>query len=145
MCNISGQVCDLLRSFPYFGSAHRVLILSVLRSRSSSRCTLVSFIYFLLPSLHLSISLPIYRCPHTSISVSVFLSLGVHPLPCSHYYIFRCPPTSMFSLLHILQSFSPHDLTASVSLLLFLPDLLNPLYSHVCDGSDCVFGLFLVF
>ena len=37
--------------------------------------------------------------------------------------IFRCPPTSMFSLLHLLQSFSPHGLTISVSLLLF---------SHLC-------------
>ena len=31
--------------------------------------------------------------------------------------IFRCPLTSMFSLLHLLQSFYPHGLTISVSLL----------------------------
>ena len=34
--------------------------------------------------------------------------------------IFQCPLTSMFSLLHLPLSFSPHGLTISVSLLLFM-------------------------
>ena len=50
---------------------------------------------FLITSLHLSFGLPICQGP----------------------------PTSIFSLLHLLQSFSPHGLTISVSLLL---------WSHVC-------------
>ena len=73
--------------------------------------------YFLITSLHLSFGLP----------------------------IFRCPPTSMFALLHLLQSFSSHGLTISFLLLLFshlglchtcpcsyffCPDLLNHLHSH---------------
>ena len=45
--------------------------------------------------------------------------------------IFRCPPTSMFSLLHILQSFSPHGLIISV--LLFILSHLCLL--HLLDGQ----------
>ena len=57
--------------------------------------------------------------------------------------IIRFPAISMFSLLHLLQSFSPHGLTISVSIILFshlyvchtcscsyffIPDFLNPLF-----------------
>ena len=148
-----------------------------------------------LPCSHYCIflSLPIFRCPLTSMfsllhlpqssylsvsthfyvlittSSSVFLSSGVHSLPCSHYCIFlslpifRCPPTSMFSLPHLLQSSYLsvstrfHLITTSSSVYIyihmayrsrsrfsyflrfcrtspssyfFIPDLLNPLYSH---------------
>ena len=62
----------LLRSFPYLGSAHRVFDLHVLRSCASSICTCFSFMAFLITSLHLSFGRP----------------FDVHPLPCSHYYIF---------------------------------------------------------
>ena len=73
---------NLLRSFPFLGLVHRVFILHVLRSCASSLCTPFSF---MLSSLH--------------------LCFGLH--------IFRCPPTasSIFSLLLLLQSFSPHGLT----------------------------------
>ena len=85
------------------------------------------------PSSHYYIfSLPIFRCPPTSIfsllrlqssylsvsthihllitTSSVFLSFGVHPHPSSHYYvfslhIFRCPPTPIFSLLRLQSSY----------------------------------------
>ena len=73
----------LFRPFRYFEGAHQVFNLHVLRTCASSLYTPFSFMSFLLASLHLSFGLP----------------------------IFRCPPTSMFSLLHLLQSFSPHDLT----------------------------------
>ena len=66
-----------------------------------------SFMSFLITSLHLSFGLP----------------------------IFLCPPTSMFSLLHLLQSFSPHALTISVSLLLFshlcLPRMFSIIFPHI--------------
>ena len=96
-----------------------------------------NYIFFL--SLHLSCGLPIFQCPPTSIfsllhllsffhstSVVVFLSFSVHPLQYSHYYIFflslhlscglpifQCPPTSIFSLLHLLLSFTPPQLWSS--------------------------------
>ena len=63
---------------------------SGLVSSAYSLGTPFSFMYFR-TSLHLSFSVP----------------------------IFRCPPIFMFSLLHLLQSFSPHGLTISVSLLIF--------------------------
>ena len=59
------------------------------QSCACSLCTPFSFMYFRITSLHLSFSLP----------------------------IFWCPLTSMFSLLHLPLSFSPHRLTISVSLL----------------------------
>ena len=70
--------------------------------RSQVLCLYIfSFMFFLISSLHLSFGLP----------------------------IFRCPPTYMLSLLHLLQSFSPHGLTISVSLRLFsnvcLPHLIS--------------------
>ena len=84
-----------LRPFPYLGSAHQVFNLRVLRSCASSMLNTPLTSFLLITSLHLSFSLP----------------------------IFRCPPTSMFSLLHLLQSFCRHGLTISV-LLLVLSHLL---------------------
>ena len=81
----------LLRSFAYLGSAHQVFNLHVLWSYASSIFSCFSFMSFLITSLRLSFGLP----------------------------IFRSPPTSVFSLLHLLQSFSPDGQTISVSLLLF--------------------------
>ena len=81
-CNpssLSYQSPFLLRPFPYLGSAHRVFNLYVFRSCAFSICTCFSFFSFLVTSLHLCFGLP----------------------------IFRCPPTNMFSLLHLLQSLSP--------------------------------------
>ena len=74
---------------------------------------------FLIRSRHFSFSLPIFRCPLTSIFYDLIT-------------------------IHLHQSFFPHDLIISVSLLLcltyvchtclcsyfFIPDLLNPRYSH---------------
>ena len=105
----------LLHPFPYLGSVHRVFNLHVLRSCASS-------IFIIAPSC--------VFLEHHSTSVSVFLSFGVHSLP-----------SSMLSLVHLLQPFSPHGLAISVSLLLFVchtcacsyffcTDLLNPFYSH---------------
>ena len=97
-------------SSAHLGSAHQVCNLYVLRSCASSIFTCFSFMSFRITSLHLSFGLP----------------------------LFRCPPTSIFSLLHLLQSFSPHDLTISVSRLFivslmsctcsyfFIPDFINP-------------------
>ena len=97
----SGVICEtgtisldyflLLQPFPYLGTAHQVSSLHVLQSCTSSVFTCLSFRYFLITSLHLSFSLP----------------------------IFRCPTTSIFHVLITLHSFSPHVLTISVSLLLF--------------------------
>ena len=53
--------------------------------------TCFCIIYFLITSLRLSFGLP----------------------------IFRCPPTSMFSLLYLIQTLSPHGLIISISLLLY--------------------------
>ena len=57
--------------------------------------------------------------------------------------LFRCPSTSMFSLLHLLQSFSPHGLTISVSLLLFyhvcLPHLPLVLFRHSWSSQSSLF------
>ena len=97
--NISLQFFKLLLvPFSYLWSVHRVFNLHALRSCASSIFTCFSFVSFLITSLHLSFALP----------------------------IFRCPPTSIFPSLHLLQSFSPHALTISVSLLLF-SDLCFPL------------------
>ena len=67
----------LIWPFPYLGSAHQIFNLHVLRS-CASIFTPFSFVSFLITSLHLSFGLP----------------------------IFRCPPTSMFLLLRLLQCFS---------------------------------------
>ena len=92
ICLIGDWFCHfLLRPFLYLGSTHRVFNLHVLRSCVSSIFTPFSFMSFLVTSLHLSFGLP----------------------------IFRCSPTSMFSLLYLLQSFSSHGLTISVLLVLF--------------------------
>ena len=100
------QVTYLLRPFPNLGSAQRVFNLHVLRSCASSIVNPFSFMSFLITSLHISFGRP----------------------------IFRCPPSSMFSLLCLLQSFSPHGLTISVSRLLFshlcLPHLPLLLFLH---------------
>ena len=95
----------LLQAFPYLGSSHRVFNLHVLRSYASSIFTPSTFVSFLITSLHLSFCL----------------------------HIFRCEPTSIIHVLH-QQSFSPHGLTISVSLLLFsdlcLPHLPLLLFLH---------------
>ena len=50
-----------------------------------------------------------------------FMSFRITSRPFSFLIpIFQCPLTSMFSLLHLPLSFSPHGLTISVSLLLFM-------------------------
>ena len=60
--------------------------------------------------------------------------------------VFRCPPTSMFSLLHLPLSFS---LPVSVSLLplyhLSLPDLTHHSPCHVCNGTESLHRSFLHF
>ena len=73
------------------------------------RCTILLLRHF-----------PYLGSAHQSTSVLVFLSFDVHPLP-----------SSMFSLLHPRQSFSPHIQTISISLdaylifsLICLPHLL---------------------
>ena len=117
--HVAGHNTSSFSPFPYLWSAHQVFNLHVLRSCASSIFTPFSFMSFLVTSLHLSFGLP----------------------------IFRCPPTYMFSLLHLLLSFSPHARTISVLFLFIfslclphahtcpcsyfvIPDLLNPLYSH---------------
>ena len=87
LCHSCGFL--LLRPFPWLGSAHRVFNLPILWSYVSSLCTPFSFMYFRITSLHISFGL----------------------------LIFWCTLTSIFSLLHVLQSFPPHVLTISVSLL----------------------------
>ena len=71
---------------------------------------------FFITSLHFSFGLPIFRCPHTS----------------------------MFSVLHRRQSFSPHGLTISVSFLLFsyfcLPHLSLFLFLHSWSSSISPFS-----
>ena len=73
-----------------------------------------SFMYFLITSVHLSFGLA----------------------------IFRCPSTSIFPLLHLLQSFSPHGLAISVSLLLFshlcLPYLPLLLFLHSWSSQSSI-------
>ena len=66
----------LLRHSTYLESALRVVIMHVLRSCTSSVCTPFPSCIFILQQL--------------STSILVVLSLSVHPLPSSHYYIFLC-------------------------------------------------------
>ena len=58
---------------------------------------------------------PYLMSAHHSTSVLDFLYFDAHPLP-----------SSMFSLLHLRQSFFPHGLTSSVSLLLFSHLIMIP-------------------
>ena len=82
------------------GSAHQVFNLHVLQSCASSIFTCFFFVRFLISSLHLSFGLP----------------------------IFWCPPNSMFSLLHLIQSFYPRGLlTKYIQHNLNIPDYL-PVY-----------------
>ena len=113
---LNGVYNLLLWTCPYSGSVRRVFNIHVLLSCASSMCTPFSF---LITSRHFSFSLPIFRCPLTSIFYDLITT-------------------------HLHQAFFPRDLTISVSLLLFLtyvcntcicsyffiPDLLNPRYSH---------------
>ena len=73
---VCGRFYPFSLPFPYLGSAHRVFDLHVLPSCGSSIFTPFPFMSFLITSLHLSFCLP----------------------------IFQCPPTSMFLVLHLLQS-----------------------------------------
>ena len=57
----------LLWHAPYLGSTDQVFNLHVLRSCASSVFTPFSSVFFLITSLHLSLCLPIFRCPHTFI------------------------------------------------------------------------------
>ena len=75
----------------------------------SSTFTRFSFMSFLITSLHLSFGL----------------------------LIFRCPPTSTFSLLHLLQSFSPHVLTISVSLIFATPAPQTAQASYIASSNHC--------
>ena len=88
--------CTLLRAFPNLGSAHQVFNPHVLCA--SSIFTHFSLCLFLFTSLHFSFGLPALRCPLTAI-----------------FHLLIATWSSLF--------FSPHDLTISVSLLLF---------SHIC-------------
>ena len=118
-------------AFSLLGSAHQVFDLHVLRSCASSLCTPVSFTSFCITiappqfwSSYLSMSTHVHLLITITTSSSVFLSTGANhlSLPSSHYYIFfslslhRCQPSqsSIFSLLHLLQSFSPQVPTISV-------------------------------
>ena len=58
--------------------------------------------------LHFLLHVFSYTVYHHSTSVSVVLSFGVHPLP-----------SAVFSLLHVLQSFSPHDYLSLARTLIF--------------------------
>ena len=95
---------------------------------ASSLCTHVSIMPFCITSLHLSSDLP----------------------------IFRCPPTSMFSSLHLPLSFSEFPLhvihhlglASLIILVLFatpalalIPDLHNPLYSSSISTFSSLFFL----
>ena len=77
-----------------------------------------SFKYFLITSLHLSFGLPIFLCPPTYIS---------HVL-----------------ITNLLQSFSPHGLTMSVSLLSFprlcLPHLPFLIFLHSRSSQSSLFS-----
>ena len=117
------------------------LAFSLFGVAESSLPSLRSLIFFSLYSvllhvfsfnIHLSLGLPIFQCPLTSmfpllrlllsyLSVSTHfhvpiatsssvLSFSVHSLPCSHCYVFfcptfQCPLTSMFPLLCLLLSY----------------------------------------
>ena len=72
---------------------------------------------------------------HTCLSLVLCIFLNSSPSSLHFTFslpIFLCPPTSIFPLLHLRQSFSPHVLTISVSLLLFsllcLPHLILILF-----------------
>ena len=78
----------------------------------------------------------VYSCPFIfcifSTSVSVFLSFGVHPLPCSNYYIFFSvylnmaqPSQSLFSY------FLTYAWRTCPCSYFFIPDLCNPSYSII--------------
>ena len=104
----------------YFSSIFGVGASSFHSPRSPALCFFYVYSFlFLITSRHFSFSLPIFRCPLTSIFYDLIT-------------------------IHLHQSFFPHDLIISVSLLLcltyvchtclcsyfFIPDLLNPRYSH---------------
>ena len=101
-----------MRHFAYFRSVHQVFNLHVLRSCASSIYTSFSFMSVLITSLHLSVGRP----------------------------IFRCPPTSMFSLLHLLQVFLstwPNHL--SVASLIFSPMFATPAIALI--SSAMIFSI----
>ena len=105
-------------AFPYLGSAPQVFNLHVLRSCASSIFTCFSFMSFLITSLHLCFAFPIFLCPPTSISNIIITNL--------------------------LQSFAPHGLTISVSLLSFshlcLPHLSLFIFLHSRSSQSSLFS-----
>ena len=105
----------LLWYFPYLESTHRVFNLYSLLSCASYIFTCFSIMCFLI------------TLPH--------LSFGLH--------IFRCPPTSMLSLLYLLQSFSPHGLNISVSLLFFF-SLMFTTPALALISSFPIFSIFFI-
>ena len=108
--NLHGPLL-LLRPIPYLGSAHRVFNLHVLRTCTSSVNTNFSIMYFLLiTSLHLSLGLPVCRCPPISIfhviittSSSIFLSTCPYHISLASL-IFSCmfatPAHGLINFLH---------------------------------------------
>ena len=105
--------------FAYLGSAHQIFILLVSRTCASSLCTNFAFMSFCITSLHLSFSLPIFRCSLASMfslltSSSVFLStwpyhLNLASLILLTYVCHTCPCSYLFcsDLLNLLSSHHP--------------------------------------
>ena len=99
----------------------RATILPCSMSTSSGRKTSIhcfhislNFFFSLFPiwgSMHQVFNLHVLRsCASSIFTPFFFMYFLIIP-------IFRCPPTSVFSLLHLLQLFYPHGPTISVSLL----------------------------
>ena len=113
---------DLLpRPFPYLGSAHQVFNIHVLRSCASSIFTSLSFMSFLITSLHLSFGLPIFRCP----PISIFHVIN-------HYY-------SFFSLPLHMSMTNSNRMRPNQELL----STFNFSSNSVCLSRRCIFGFCL--
>ena len=119
----------------FFLSLHLSCGLPIFRCPPTSIFSLLHLLSFTPPQLwssylsvstHFNILITTSSSFFHSTSVVVFLSFSVHPLQYSHYYIFflslhlscglpifQCPPTSIFSLLHLLLSFTPPQLWSS--------------------------------
>ena len=93
------RIYELLRPFPCFGSAHRVLTLHVPRSCASSVCTPFNVISFRISSVHLCFVPPIFRRPITSMFSLLHLPLSFSPLVL--FISMRNPRTRQFIFLQL--------------------------------------------
>ena len=118
----------LLRPCPYLGPTHRVFILHIIRSCASSPCAQFFFISFHMPSLHLSIVLPSFRCP---------LTPNVHVL----IRIVTVVGLFMFSMLWVKSVITIHLLEILTNLCRF--DLLwwNPYLCQMSTRTSQVAGV----